>query len=204
MKRITTTIIGLSLVAFSSAQINLGIRTGLTLATQDRVNHEDYYEQTTKGKAKIHFGAFADFRISDKLFAQPAIIVTGKGASHKSSYNGVVSELKMTYIDLPLNIVYKHPVAFGKLYGGLGPVIGFATSGKFLQNGKSKDMFGDGSDFNRLDAGFDIIGGVELANGLTGGVSYQANFVDIYSHKAAKIRNRTFNISIGYLLNWKK
>lgn len=202
MKKLTTILFALSVVTITQAQINFGLRTGITLANQNRVDHEDYYEQSTKAKTKFHFGLHADMKISGNIYAQPGIGFTGKGSQHTSSYSGTQTDFKMSYIDVPLNFVYKYPVPFGKIYGGGGPVVSYATSGKIEQKGKSKKMFGDtNDDYKRGDFGFDLLAGVELAKGLAGGISYHAGFVDIYKHEAAKIKNRTFNVSVGYLLN---
>lgn len=202
MKKLSTVLFAITLFSFAEAQVSVGVKTGLTLANQNRVDHEDYYEQATKGTAKFHFGLYADMKISGNIYAQPGINFTGKGAEHTSSYSGTKTDFKMSYIDVPLNVVYKYPVSFGKVYGGGGPVLSYATSGKIEQKGKSKKMFGDtNDDYKRGDFGFNILAGVELANGFTGGISYNAGFVDIYKHEAAKIKNRTFNLSVGYLLD---
>ena len=202
MKKLVTILFAFSIVGFAKAQVNIGLRTGLTLANQNRIDHEDYYEQSTKAKSKFHIGLYADMKLAENIYGQPGISYTGKGSEHTSSYSGTKTDFKMSYIEIPLNVVYKYPVSFGKVYGGGGPVISYATGGKIEQKGKSKKMFGDSNDdYKRGDFGFNLLAGVEFGNGFTGGVSYQAGFVDIYKHEAAKIKNRTFNISVGYLLN---
>ena len=205
MKKITITTFALMLIIVSQAQVNVGIKTGLTVANQNRKDHEDYYEQSTKARTTFHIGVFADMKISGNVYAQPGIVFTGKGAEHTSSYSGTETDFKMTYIDLPLNVVYKYPMSFGKIYAGGGPVISFATGGEISQKGKSKKMFGDtNDDYKRGDFGFDLLAGVELSNGFVAGISYQSGFLDIYKHEAAKIKNRTFNLSVGYLINRRK
>jgi hypothetical protein len=61
-----------------------------------------------------------------------------------------------------------------KAYAGFGPVLSVATNGKIEQDNKKRDMF-DGKDFDwkKGDFGFNLLAAVEL-------------------------RNRTFDISIGY------
>ena len=202
MKKLTTVLFALTLAALVQDQLNIGLKTGLTLANQNRVDHKDYYEQSTKAKAKVHFGLYADIKLSGNIYAQPGIGYTGKGAQHTSSYSGTQTDFKLSYIEAPLNIVYKYPLSFGKVYSGGGPVVSYAASGKIEQKGKSKKMFGDtNDDYERADLGFNLLAGVQFPSGFTGGISYQAGFVDIYKHEAAKIKNRTFNISVGYLLN---
>ncbi|RYY18843.1 MAG: porin family protein [Chitinophagaceae bacterium] len=201
MKKLTTITIALTFMLFAKAQLNPGIKTGLTLANQNRVDHEDYYDQSTKAKTKFHIGVFADMKIIENIYAQPGIMFTGKGAEHTSSYSGTKTDFIMSYMDLPLNVVYKYPLSFGKIYGGGGPLISFATGGKIEQKGKTKKMFGDSNDdYKRGDFGLNLLAGVELSNGIIAGISYQTGFADIYKHEAAKIKNRTFNVSVGYLL----
>ncbi|HTE25300.1 porin family protein [Flavitalea sp.] len=205
MKKLTILKLALFTITLAKAQLNLGIKGGLTVANQNRVDHEDYYEQSTKARTTFHISVFADTKIVENVYAQPGIMFTGKGAEHTSSYSGTKTDFNMTYIDLPLNVVYKYPLSFGKIYGGGGPVISFATGGKIEQNGKSKKMFGDtNDDYKKGDFGFNLLAGVELSNGFVAGLSYQSGFVDIYKHEAAKIKNRTFNLSVGYLLNREK
>jgi hypothetical protein len=201
MKHTFSTTLALIIIMSAQAQINFGIKTGLTMSNHQRKDHEDYYEQSTKGKLKFHFGAFAEMEVAENIFAQPGIFLSGRGAQHTSSYNDAVTNFRMTYIDFPLNVVYKHKLPFGKAFAGLGPVVSFATSGKIEQGRKNKKMFDGGDqDFRRGDIGINILAGVEFKNGLLAGLSYNSGFGDIFKHEAARIKNRTFNLSVGYLL----
>ena len=200
MKKIIILCTTIVISLFAEAQITLGIKAGVTAANQKRIEHEDYYEHSTKAKAAFHFGVFAEKQIINNLYAQPAIQITGKGASHTSSYNDVVTRFRITYLGLPLSVIYKHKVVSGKVYAGIGPVMSFALGGKYSQKGKSRKLFEEGSDWKKSDFGINLLGGFEFNSGLMASVSVQNGFTDIYKHEAAKIRNTTINFSVAYKL----
>jgi hypothetical protein len=107
----------------------------------------------------------------------------------------------MNYIDLPLYVVYKYPVSFGKLVGGMGPVLSYAVSGKLEQSGKTKKMFSDElKNWKRGDISGNIMAGVELNNGFMASISYQSGLTDIYKDEIPTIKNRQFSISVGYMI----
>jgi hypothetical protein len=198
-RKIILVLIGAGCLLASQAQIKPGIKMGLGFSNQKRIDHADYYEFSTKAKTRFHIGVFAEKLIAPRIYIQPGIFFAGKGAAHTSSYSGTESQYELSYLELPLNVVYKYPLSFGKVYGGAGAVPALATSGTIEQNGKSKKMFKEGEHWKRGDLGLNILGGIELNNGFTAGISINTGLIDIYTHDAARIKNRMISLSVGYL-----
>jgi hypothetical protein len=201
MKKSVLTILVLGMIISAKAQISFGAKAGISFVNQKRTEKKGYYTYDTKGKTAFHVGVFGDMQIWNNIYVQPALLYSKKGATHTSSYSGSVTEVSMNYIDAPLNVLYKYPVSFGKIVGGMGPVFSYAFSGKLEQNGKSKKMFSDElKNWKRGDVSANIMAGVELNNGFIANVSYQSGLTDIYKDEVPTIKNRQLTISVGYMI----
>ena len=73
----------------------------------------------------FHAGVNLQIPIVPQFFFQPGLLFTTKGAKIT---NG--SSIKLSYVELPLNVVYKALVGKGKFMLGFGPYIGYAIGGK--------------------------------------------------------------------------
>ena len=201
MKKSILTIMILGMIISAEAQLSFGAKAGISFVNQKRTEKKGYSTYDTKGRTGFHIGVFADKQIWNNIYVQPAVIFSKKGATHTSAYSGSVTDVSMNYIDLPLNVVYKYPVSFGKLVGGMGPVLSYAVSGKLEQSGKTKKMFSDElKNWKRGDISGNIMAGVELNNGFMASISYQSGLTDIYKDEIPTIKNRQFSISVGYMI----
>ena len=108
----------------------------------------------------------------------------------------------MSYAELPVTIVYKKSISFGKVYAGAGAVYGFLLGGKQEQAGISKRLFsGEENNWRRSDAGILLTAGFQFNNGMFISMSSQKGMVDIYKPKELSIKNRSVNVSVGFLID---
>lgn len=111
----------------SSAQFKYGVKAGGQITTL-RVN---YSGTTTKSKAGIFLGGYANFRFSDDFAFQPELIYSQQGAEfhYSATHNPYFEEGKINlhYMNLPLMMKWY-------MYKGLnlefGLQIGFSVGGK--------------------------------------------------------------------------
>ena len=161
----------------------------------------------------FHAGVNIQIPIVPQFFFQPGLLFTTKGAKNP---NG--TSIKLSYVELPLNLVYKALVGNGKIMLGFGPYFGYAIGGKVKpESGSATDIefknvveTGDPASvtyFKAFDAGGNIFAGYELASGIFLQLDTQLGMlkinpednrtVPVYSEKSS-LKNTGFGLSIGY------
>jgi len=157
-----------------------------------------------------HAGVNVQIPIGPTFFFQPGLLFATKGAKYP---NG--SSIKLSYIELPLNLVYKALVGNGKFMLGFGPYIGYAIGGKVKpESGTATDIefknvveTGDPVSvtyFKAFDAGGNIFAGYELASGIFIQLDTQLGMLKInpedkrISSDESVVKNTGFGLSIGY------
>jgi hypothetical protein len=130
----------------------------------------------------FHGGVNVQIPIATEFRFQPGLLFSTKGAKLT---NG--SSAKLSYIELPLNLVYKALLGNGKFMLGFGPYLGYAISTS-------------GGNFKAFDAGGNIFAGYELAGGLFFQFNTQLGMIDINDGDPAykSIKNTGFGLSLGY------
>jgi hypothetical protein len=202
---------------FQANAQTIGIKGGLSLANQRHITYQDD-DDTEQNHYSMnpgfHVGLTFDVHFNDFLSLEPGIILIQKGfkqdgESYDVSYS---AKANLYYLDVPLNFKVSYSIAKGvKLFGGIGPYIGFGLSGNMLVIGESgtekesvKTKIKWGNDevnnhFKRLDWGITFVGGVEISSILIG-ISYDLGLYNVSPYqKLGNCRNnRILNISVGY------
>ena len=166
-----------------------------------------------------HFGVNVQIPLVPEFYLQPGLLFSTKGA--ENSYGSLTGKYNLSYIELPLNFVYKGLLGNGHVMLGFGPYAGYAIGGKSTIDYDNSTIDQDivfvkeveeGDDYlipyvKRFDAGGNIFAGYEFAGGLFFQVNAQfgmlkINPVDnrsitVYSDELA-VYNRGFGLSLGY------
>ena len=201
MKRILLAGIILTGSFVSKAQFNFGVKGGLNFTDQFRKDAGKTAANTNL-HAELHAGLIADLQLNTNLHIQPQLLYSRKGATHKS-HTIPDTKVKMNYVELPLNLVYKVETVFGKVFLGAGPVFSYGFGGELVQAGETKKLYSGIKNFKREDISANVVGGIELNNGMFASLNYQRGFTDIYKTEAVDIKNRSVALSIGYFINYK-
>ena len=190
-----TKLISFAFILFLSAPMLIGqnnenTRTSFALlggVNLQNLNMKDYTGDKITNDMIIgyHLGVNAQIPIVPQFYFQPGLLFSTKGAKYS---NG--STAKLSYIELPLNAVYKALVGSGYFMLGFGPYVGYAVSTS-------------GGDFKSFDAGGNIFAGYELAGGLFFQLNTQLGMLNIYngsdiSDDESSVRNTGFGLSLGY------
>lgn len=178
-----------------------GVRGGLSFA--NFAVSDGTRSSTASTVNTFALGVFADFKTGTNFSIQPGISYAGKGSVGADAKTGTTADIKTYYLQIPINIVYHFPAAFGHVYLGAGPYAGIALSGKAKGRYSStlnEDIhFGDGpDDFKRTDFGLNGIGGFEFEGGFIIGINYDLGLSSIVHLDPITIKNRVFGISAGY------
>ena len=167
----------------------------------------------------FHAGVNVQIPIAPEFYFQPGLLFSTKGAKFVES--SLTYTTKLSYIELPLNVVYKGKLGNGFVMVGFGPYLGFGIGGKVITEGgnsklETKITFqnvvesGDGiypPFFKRFDAGANIFVGYEMASGIFLQLNAQLGMLKInpednraepfYSDKSS-VKNTGFGLSVGY------
>ena len=208
MKKINLTlIIAIITIVSVNAQTTFGVKAGANFSS---FAYSDSYgeDNSEKGRTSIHFGAVAEVQISDKFSVQPELLFSSLGNIYDDSEGDYSYKevMKVNYLTMPL--MAKYYVAEGFSLEA-GPQIGFLLSAKYDWDDTYMGESDSGTDdfkeyFKNLDFGLNFGVGYKLDSGLNFGARYYLGLSNIeeeeddYYEVDYSIKNRVFQISVGY------
>jgi hypothetical protein len=163
-----------------------------------------------------HFGVNAQIPVAPEFYFQPGLQFSTKGA--ENTVSALTSTYKLSYIELPLNFVYKGQLGSGFFMVGLGPYVAYGVGGKATFEGGSVSSESDIEFKNEVvlgdpllavyikpfDAGGNIFFGYEMAAGLFLQLNAQLGMLDIKPDHylnpddSSTLKNTGYGISLGY------
>ncbi len=163
-----------------------------------------------------HAGVNIQIPIVPQFYFQPGLLFSTKGA--KNTYSSVTSTTKLSYIEMPLNLVYKGLLGNGYFMLGFGPYVGYGAGGKVTTEGgdvalktdvefKNVVEVGDPllvTYYKAFDIGGNIFAGYELSNGIFAQFNTQLGMVKInpedkrITNDGSSVKNTGFGLSLGY------
>jgi len=163
-----------------------------------------------------HAGAVVNIPIVSEFYFQPGIILSTKGS--KNVFGILTTTTRMSYLEIPLNIVYKAPLGVGYVMLGFGPYVAYGIGGKVTTEGgpvavetsieyknivESGDPI-DGKYYKALDAGGNIFFGYELPGGIFAKINAQLGMLKINPEDQrmlidqSSVKHTGFGFSLGY------
>jgi hypothetical protein len=202
---LTASAFGQSMVK-ETGRTSFGIRAGVNF---QNINGKDAAGNNLKNDLLTGFnaGINAEIPLSSGFYLQPGALYSTKGAKLNDG-----NKLKLSYIEVPVNFVYKPLLGSGNMLLGFGPYVGFGINGKVESpNGSSEavkfskdyDATSGSPQFKRFDAGGNLLAGYEFANNVSFQVNAQLGLADINPNTTAandktKFNNTGFGLSLGY------
>lgn len=188
-----------------------GIKPGIVAGVNfQNINGKDYsgdkleYDLLTG----FHVGANLLFPISEEIGFQPGILYSSKGTVISKSPD---SKLKISYVEIPLNVLYRGQLGNNFVLLGFGPYAAFGVGGEVSVDKLKTDLeFGNEADITnpfvvkRFDAGANIFAGYELGNGLLFQLNAQLGLLKVnpdvkgVSDGKTAWKNTGFGLSLGY------
>lgn len=212
----TTTAFALGAKAQETPGTTFGIRAGVNF---QNINGKDFLDKKLDNKIKtgFHVGVNAEIPIATEFYLQPGVLFTTKGAKDKDDDD---IKVNLSYIEVPINFLYKPELGMGKLLLGIGPYIAFGIGGK-VSNSEGKEIDVEFNKevsatdyaafpgypppfYKRFDAGGNLLVGYEFSNNFSvqlnaqlGMLNINSDIKDLSSDKT-KFKNTGFGLSVGY------
>jgi hypothetical protein len=212
------------------AQLSIGFRGGYTLATMRYKDPTVGYKNNgighTRSMSSWHADVVLNAPLGHNFYVQPVLRYITKGMDLDVPYANSVSSLYMPcadrvrlhYLELPLNLVYKIPLSFGKIALGAGPYAGYSLGGNYdlsirynghvVSNSRQDIGFDEGANIistntllRRFDTGANFMVGVEFNSLVTISANYSLGLMDIDKSATSNLQNRYLGISLGVLLD---
>jgi hypothetical protein len=205
----------LSLGVFAqSKEYSIGTTTvGITAGVNwNNINGKSSNGEELKNKLKTGFngGLNVEFPLASGFYLQPGVEYRQKGSELSSG-----NKLTLSYIDIPVNFIYKPLLGMGHMLIGFGPYVGFGIGGKVKSaDGTDRKVIFDNNyssteaqdlQFKKLDAGANFMIGYEFKSKLSAALKAQLGLIDINPDTNipgdnTKYRNTGFGLSLGYTL----
>lgn len=216
MKKVLLTMMLISFISATTfaQSTRLGVTAGVALATMKQ--KASGLSVTSDGKVGLTVGVLADVYVTESFTFQPGLNFTQKGSKFDITDASGSLELTQTlnYLELPLNVIYHTPAGNGRVFAGLGPVLGFGISGKAKSQftGEpeiSEDIkFGNNEDddYKAFELAGNILAGYEFSNSFFITVNYNIGLSNIFidGDSDNSIKNRYFGIKVGYKFGYKQ
>ena len=144
----------------------------------------------------------AEIPVGIDFYVQPGLLFSTKGAKFDDA-NGEIKR-NISYIEIPVNFLYKPELGDGRMLLGFGPYAAFAVGGNTeIGNNKNDIEFGNEVGENkRFDAGANLLAGYEFSNRLSFQLNAGLGLVNMYnrldSDNKTTVKNTGFGVSLGY------
>ncbi len=163
-----------------------------------------------------HLGGNVQIPLAPEFYFQPGFLFSTKGT--KINTDSVNNKYKISYLELPLNFVYKGLLGRGFVMVGFGPYLGYGIKGKVTSTRNGSDVVSDVKFKNTIetsdpsnipylksfDAGANIFAGYELENGLFFQLNTQLGALKLnpenkrISNDKTSLKNTGYGFSVGF------
>jgi hypothetical protein len=195
--------------------IQFGIQGGLSL---QKFAGTDYWGDKLSDRSApgIHGGGNMILPVFHNFYIQPGLLYSVKGSKQDIITENITKTVFLSYIELPLNILFRPETGRGHLLIGAGAYIGYGISGrertktgtytievpvKFIADASGEPT--SYAYYRPFDAGVNFYIGYELYGGIVFQLEAQMGFLEINSdygqtNDQTVKKNRGFGFSVGY------
>jgi hypothetical protein len=205
-----------------SSKTTFGLRGGINF---QNITGKDEDGEKLKNDilAGFNIGLTAAIPVAPDFYFQPGLLFTTKGATNEEIFLGQTYKTKMniSYIEMPLNLLYKPVLGKGHMLLGFGPYVALGVNGKETLEGngvdesrkvkfKSTVTAADPNDvayLKSIDAGANLLAGYEFSNAFSFQLNFQLGLTRINpkyegsSNDKSVAKNTGFGLSLGYRFN---
>jgi len=207
---------GFSAMSQETEGISFGLRGGVNL---QNINGKDNSGDKLENDMLTGFnaGVVIQIPVAPEFYFQSGLLYTTKGAKSDNFLGtGTSVKLNPSYIELPLNFLYRPILGQGHFLLGFGPYVAYGLGGKATLGSNEYDIeyaseyssiLPYGQYLKRLDFGGNLFFGYELSNGISLQLNTQFGMAEInakntnplYTNSKASFKNTGFGLSVGYM-----
>ena len=190
------------------AQTTFGVRGAVNMFNVTLKDNDDD-KLTTKMVPAWNAGVFAEIPLGTEFFFRPELSYAQKGFKNEETTTDTKTSL--SYVELPVTLLYKGALSGGSVMIGFGPYIAMGIGGK-VKNGSSSTVkfkndisiqeAAQNPYFKTLDYGAKVYAGYELANGLSFTIETSLGLVNIMpeldGNENGDAKNVGFGIGVAY------
>ena len=195
--------------------IQFGIQGGLSL---QKFAGTDYWGDKLSDRSApgIHGGGNMILPVFHDFYVQPGLLFSVKGSKQDIITDNITKTVFLSYIELPLNILYRPQAGGGHLLFGLGAYIGYGISGrertktgtftievpvKFMADASGEPT--SYAYYRPFDSGGNFFIGYELYGGILFQLDVQIGLMELNSeygltNDQTVKKNRGFGFTVGY------
>lgn len=160
----------------------------------------------------FHAGFNLIVPVAQDIYFQPGLLYSTKGS--KNTLGAARIDVNLSYIELPLNLLYRSRLGGGKILLGFGPYAAYALSGnttigEIKSDIEFKNTVESGDPIMQVymkafDAGAGVYAGYETSVGLFLQLNTQLGLLKInpedkrITNDKASLKNTGFGLSLGY------
>ncbi len=164
----------------------------------------------------VEIGGFADIPLANKLYSfRPGLGYSLERAS--AVVEGDRSSIHVSFIKVPLDLIYHSPYMDGRLSLGAGPFLAYNLGGKYNWANTRVQSISFGSDqgdfgrtYKRVDMGINLLGSYQLNEQIILGAHFDFGLLNMIhmtedpdEAKKASIHTLNFGITAGYIFGSK-
>lgn len=177
---LSISLLTISLVVFSQAKVEIGLKAGANFANTDIENSESI--------TAFHGGAYGLIKLAN-IGIQPEVLWSKQGSEF--TVDNVTDEIDFTYVNIPVMVKFYLPLGLNLQ---AGPQFGVLTNAE-QEDEDVSELFKESDLSAVFGAGWDAPFGLQLSARYVLGLS---DINDIDGNEA--IKNRTFQLAVGYRL----
>jgi hypothetical protein len=204
MKRLLLFSVAILTAGITFAQTKVGIIAGPNFSSIVAKNTlPNNGKNTSDILVGLRAGVTLDLPLAEEFYIGTGLLYAGKGGEEKNSN----FKATLSYLQIPINFLFKPEVGAGKLNLGAGPYVAYGIGGKnkttvgniSAEYGAFDDESGD-LKLKRFDAGVGIVAGYEFTGGLYLGLNADLGLVNAYdkTDNDRTFKNTSFGVSVGY------
>ena len=186
---------------YAQSKTTFGIRGGINF---QNLNGKDEEGNKLDNKLKTGFnaGVNAEIPVGIDFYVQPGLLFSTKGA--KYDFQGAEATQCLSYLEVPVNFLYKPELGEGRMVLGFGPYAAFAVGGKIKYGNTDLDIdFGNEvGETKAFDAGANLLAGYEFRNNFSFQLNAGLGMVNMYNRPSndskTTVKNTGFGLSVGY------
>lgn len=199
--------------------ISFGMQGGISMQTfNGKDSNGDKLELNQVPRFNV--GVVLEVPLVPEFYFQSGLLFTTKGAKSDNQFLGLdmSAEYNISYIELPLNFVYKATLGNGQVFLGFGPYLAYGVGGnvKYTIEGVSSEEkveftsefesnnTSNWNNFKPFDYGGNLFFGYQLSSGILVQINTQLGMAQINADNTsnpskASFKNTGYGVSLGYM-----